>query len=358
MVTIPKYTRRDFIIGLACGVGALGFSLTLKKPGFAGVGDPVFASNSMLIDSHCHLIGSAEWLPQQLLNLIASQLSVHVMGDPKKRMSSEEFREKYFPKIWDPQGEQLLRKMDEVGIDKTVLVVSDFGFALGESPVSAERQNKAVADLANKYPNRLVAFAGVDPRRKNAVKIMEKCVKEWGVKGLKYHPDAGWDPNGRESYQLLERIQEWGVPVITHTGLFFPPLHSKHAHPLLLDDVCSDFPNLKIIAAHSGRTLWWETVANLARIHPNLYGDLAGWQTLARGNYPRFCQLLRSYIDIAGVEKILWATDDPVYNIMIPTKEYVEIIRTLPRNAPEGIKFTEEEVNAILGGNAQRGLEL
>lgn len=247
--------------------------------------------------------------------------------------------------------------MDDAGIDVTVMLADDFGMALGEPPVSIEEQNKAIAALAKKHPDRLVAFAVVDPRRKNAVKIIERCIKEWGMKGVgEYHPDAGWAPNGKESYRLLERLQEWGVPVIAHTGLFFPPLHSKHDHPLLLDDVCSDFPKLRIIAAHSGRTLWWETVANMARIHPNLYGDLAGWQTLARGNYPRFCQLLRSYIDIAGVEKILWATDDPAYDMMIPTKEYVGIIKNLPQNAPNGIKFTEAEVNAILGGNAQKVL--
>ncbi len=96
----------------------------------------------------------------------------------------------------------------------------------------------------------------------------------------------------------------------------------------------------------------------MARIHPNLYGDLAGFQTLARRDYRRFCQILRSYIDVAGVKKILWATDDPVYNIMIPTKEYVKIIRNLPQNAPDGITFTEEEVNAILGENARRVLGL
>ena len=142
--------------------------------------------------------------------------------------------------------------------------------------------------------------------------------------------------------------------MVTHTGFFFPPLHSKHAHPLLLDDVCSDFPDLKIVAAHSGRTLWWETVASMAAIHPNLHGDLAGWQTLAVRDYPRFCRLLRSFIDIAGIEKILWGTDDPVYDVLIPTRVYMNAIRDLPRKAPDGIVFTEAEVNAILGGNAAR----
>ena len=174
------------------------------------------------------------------------------------------------------------------------------------------------------------------------------------MRGVKYHPDAGFDPNGRESYRLLERIQEWGIPVVTHTGFFFPPLHSKHAHPLLLDDVCSDFPDLKIIAAHSGRPLMWETVASMAAIHFNLHGDLAGWQTMVVRDRPRFRQILRRYIDIAGAEKILWGTDDPVYDVLIRTKQYLESMRALPEDTSDGLRFTRAEIDAILGGNAAR----
>lgn len=311
----------------------------------------------VIIDSHYHLL-KEEWLPQRLWDSLATQLSAQVTGDPENRTSIAEFREKFLRRMFDPDGERLLRKMDELGIGKTVMLVDDFGLALGEPPVSIEGQNKAFADLANRYPDRLVAFAGVDPRRSNAVQLIERCIKDWGMKGVKYHPDAGWDPNGRESYRLLERLQEWRVPVITHTGFFFPPLKSKHAHPLALDDVCSDFPELTIVAAHSGRTLWWETVANMARIHPNLYGDLAGWQTLAVRDYRKFRQILRAFLDTAGADKVLWGTDDPVYDVMIPTGRYVAAVRELSADSSDGIRFTEREVSAILGGNARRALGL
>lgn len=308
---------------------------------------------TVVVDSHYHLL-QREWLPEALWGTLASQLARHITRYQGRPTNALEFAQKYFPMMWDPEGEYLLRKMDELGIDVTIMLVDDFGLALGDPPVSIEGQNRAFADLARKYPQRLIACAGVDPRRKNAVTILRRCIDEWGMRGVKYHPDAGWDPSGRESYRLLERIQEWGIPVVTHTGFFFPPLHSKHAHPLLLDDVCSDFPDLKIVAAHSGRPLWWETIANMAAIHPNLHGDLAGWQTLAVRDYARFCEILRRYIDIAGADKILWGTDDPVYEPLVPTRRYVEAVRELPRKAPNGLTFSKAEVNAILGGNAAR----
>ena len=36
------------------------------------------------------------------------------------------------------------------------------------------------------------------------------------------------------------------------------------------------------------------------------------------------------------------------------TKDYAELIRGLPQNAPEGIAFTDAEVTAILGENAAK----
>ena len=42
----------------------------------------------------------------------------------------------------------------------------------------------------------------------------------------------------------------------------------------------------------------------------------------------------------------------------LTAKDSIQIIRDLPRNAPEGIQFSEAEVSAILGGNAKKILGL
>jgi hypothetical protein len=39
---------------------------------------------------------------------------------------------------------------------------------------------------------------------------------------------------------------------------------------------------------------------------------------------------------------------------ILPDKKFVNMIKRLPSKAPEGIKFTQDEVDLILGGNAQR----
>ena len=41
-----------------------------------------------------------------------------------------------------------------------------------------------------------------------------------------------------------------------------------------------------------------------------------------------------------------------------PHPKQVEILRALPDDSSDGIKFTEKEVEAVLGGNAARILNL
>ena len=82
------------------------------------------------------------------------------------------------------------------------------------------------------------------------------------------------------------------------------------------------------------------------------------WDAVALGRYSLFCRELRDLIDYVGVEKVLFGTDDPINRVVRPTKDWVQLIRDLPEKAPEGIAFTRQEVDAILGGNAAAVLGL
>ena len=82
------------------------------------------------------------------------------------------------------------------------------------------------------------------------------------------------------------------------------------------------------------------------------------WDIYAFGRYDLFCRELRDLIDFTGADKILFGTDDPVFRIVRPTKDWIQLLKGLPERAPTGIKFTHEEVNAILGGNAAKLLGL
>jgi predicted TIM-barrel fold metal-dependent hydrolase len=262
----------------------------------------------------------------------------------------EDVRKNVLDTFWDPSGENLIKEMDESGIDKTVILPQDFGLAIGESTVAVEDQNKAYAELQNKYPDRIVAFATVDPRRPNASDLIEKAVKEWGLKGVKLHPGSGYYPDAEELTAFFAKLSEFGVPVLTHSG--FWPLRSKHCDPIYFDDILVAFPNLTIIFAHFARG-WQNFLFEMAGHRHNTATDFSGMQFEAQSHYVRFCQNMRAALDSFSPARVFFGTDGPFYRPLMSNKDYIQIVKDLPKNAPDGITFTEEEVTAVLGGAAE-----
>jgi predicted TIM-barrel fold metal-dependent hydrolase len=257
----------------------------------------------------------------------------------------------------DPTGEKLIKRMDAAEIDITAFNVVDNSSLRGFTYDVIKDLNKKVGSIAKQFPDRFIAFAGVDPRRPEAPDLLRRCLEEFGMKGLKLHPDDGYYPNSPETYRLLSILQEGGAVLLTHTGPGVPPAKTKYSHPHLLDDLASDFPDLIVIAAHMGH-FWWREWVGLAFYQPNLFGDLAEWQILAKLNFNLFCKDLREIIDIVGAEKILFGTDGPMFEPLMSVKEWIHMLQSLPESSPEGVNFTQQEVDAILGDNAQRILKI
>ena len=115
-----------------------------------------------------------------------------------------------------------------------------------------------------------------------------------------------------------------------------------------------DFPRLKMIMGHAGG-LWWADCATIARTHENVVVDLAEWQTKLRDKPQETLFALDHMRNFLGIERILWGTDFPHMRQQMSLKDTVDIYRRLPALAQEhGYKFTDSEVDAMLGGNAAR----
>lgn len=176
------------------------------------------------------------------------------------------------------------------------------------------------------------------------------------MKGLKWHPDNGYYPNSKEAYAVLEVANEFGVPLLTHCGPL-PSSRAKYSHPIHLDDIALDFPNINIIAAHMGN-IWWHDWAALAQYKKNICGDLAMWQLMAESKSNLFRRYLREILDIVGPDQILFASDGPIFEPCVSNHRWVEVIKALSTESPDGIKFSDEEVQAIFSGNASRIFKL
>jgi len=302
----------------------------------------------LIIDVHYHYMR----LPAS--DDIARNMASSLLLDAERagvKKSLEDVLPAYRDLMDDPECDKLVRRMDENGIDVTAIcVVDNVDFGIDNDRVL--RINDYCAKAAAKHRGRLISLAGIDPRRPEAPALFRKCIEEFGMNGLKWHPDNGYYPNSPEAYAVLEVANELGMPLLTHCSPL-PRSRAKYAMPIYLDDIALDFPSIEIIAAHMGH-IWWHDWAALAKYKSNITGDLAMWQLMYVSKPGLFRRYLREILDILGPEQVLFASDGPVFEPIVSNQDWVGIIKDLTTRGADGIIFTEEEVDAILGGNAAR----
>lgn len=251
----------------------------------------------------------------------------------------------------DAEGDKLVKRMVASGIDVTVICMMDnVDFGLPDERIM--RANELCAKAAAKHPGKLFSLAGIDPRRPGAPALLRRCLTEFKMNGLKWHPDNGYYPNSKEAYAVLQVLNEFKLPLLTHCSPL-PGSKAKFAQPIHLDDVAADFPNIEIIAAHAG-LLWWRDWMALAQFKKNLSGDMAMWQLTAVARPGVFRRTLRDILDNIGPGQLLFSTDGPCFEPVVDNRRYVDLMKALTVKGADGIVFTPEEVNAILGGNAAR----
>ncbi|WP_265112084.1 amidohydrolase family protein [Halosolutus halophilus] len=305
-----------------------------------------------IIDVHSHL-WAEDWLPERFWEAFVN-IAVRQNEKKGKSVDPERIRESYLPTYWDPTGERLLQRMDEAGIDHQVVFGVDFGLALGEPETPIEEVNRTIADFRDENPDRISVLATIDPRRENAVEHIDTALGDWDMDGLKLHPTAGFYLHDEETYELLEVVQDHDKIVLTDTGPIFAPLYSECSHPNHLDRALADFPNLDIIAAHMSFG-WWRDLYAIADSKPNcgLHVDISAWQERAKQHPEEFATAVRRLMDAVGSDRILWGTDDPAFDPVHPKEEWLDNVRALGERK-SGPRFTDDEIDALLGENAAR----
>ena len=299
----------------------------------------------MIIDIHRHLWSLFERFPR--------------VADIAARAGNPMAKSERLPLVpdWEETGEKLIAEMDDAGVDISVIFMADYALRLGDGIFSAEGENRIHVELMRRYPERLIAYFGIDPRRPGAADSLQRAVDEGGVRGLKMHPTVGYFPHDRVAYPLYEICQARGLPVTFHSGPMPSPLYSRFTEPFQFDDVAADFPDMNIVLAHSGQDHWPEALS-VARSKPNVYLELSMWQP--RWQYPdEFLFAIDRMRNTIGIERILWGSDFPGLRSYMSLKEWTDLFRRLPSLGEEyGYRFDDGDVDALLGGNSARLLDL
>ena len=174
--------------------------------------------------------------------------------------------------------------------------------------------NEEIAESAAENADVAIPFASIDPARgKMGVREARRLIKDYGVRGFKFHPTVqAFFPNDHDAYPLYEVIAEARLPAIFHTGQTgigagMPGgggLRLKYSNPIYLDDVAADFPDMPIIMAHPS-VPWQDEALSVATHKPNVYIDLSGWS-------PKYFEpKLVQYANTLLKHKVLFGTDNP-----------------------------------------------
>lgn len=231
-------------------------------------------------------------------------------------------------------GNLLVRSMAEAGVDMACVVPEGMRFL--SHGLRVRSTNGWVAKEVEKYPDRLVGICNVGPISRRGIGDViwevEYLIKEKGFKACKlYPPEEDVPMNDRQLWPLYKKINELGIPLFVHTGMnYVLPGKSQHCHPMLLEDICTDFPEMTVLAYHMGYPHNRELVM-LAAKHKNLYIGTSLLPQFARGGAREAQKLLGEAIAWAGIDRLIWGSDWS--GTLTPMKPNVDFVKNIQISA-------------------------
>ena len=245
-------------------------------------------------------------------------------------------------------AEQLLEEMSVSGVDKAVILATDFEL-LNDSDLGNEDYTEMLFEECSAY-DELIPFISVDPNRgEEGLRMVERMVKRYAPTGIKVYPATGFYPDEECHRAYWDLIDDLGLVVLTHAGMALAPLDEKYCRPCFFKDVADGHPDMKIIIAHLGGK-FYDELRPLMRECPNVYTDCSALQ----GWLPSNPDMVHSRLqDVCGEfpDRVVFGSDFPNYEIRFSTLQFLNLIRS----GGWGDATVKER---LLGGNMARILQI
>lgn len=232
---------------------------------------------------------------------------------------------------------ELYAAMDENGIAHAVVLTS--------YKVNAQRPHVDEVIRAVNGDPRITIIEGLrwrDPEERTDLFNMEERIRDGLVKGIKLYPGYDRYAINDPSLESVFRIAaKHDVPVMIHCG----DTYSKHAkvrqaHPLLVDDVAVDYPDVQFVICHLGNP-WFQDAAEVLYKNDNVLADISGL-TLGEFHYEferYMVQRVRDMISYMGDpgKQLMYGTDWPLAGMRTYRKFFDSL--ELADAAKEGIAW-------------------
>ncbi|MEQ9498003.1 MAG: amidohydrolase family protein [Deltaproteobacteria bacterium] len=235
----------------------------------------------------------------------------------------------------------LYEKMRDTGVDHVVVITS----------YRVDVDRPAVEDLVDHLHEdpRSTVVEGLRWRGDERTDLfsMEERIRDGIVRGIKLYPGYDHYPINDPSLESVFRIAaKYDVPVMIHTGdTYAKTAKVRMAHPLLVDDVAVDYPDVNFVMCHLGNP-WFQDAAEVLYKNDNVFADISGL-TLGEFDYEfeRYVAMrLKEMITYMGDpgKQLMYGSDWP----LVAMKPYLKFMHEL--------EFVQEQLENIAWRTAAR----
>jgi len=235
--------------------------------------------------------------------------------------------------------DDLIADMDAAGVSHAVVHAE---YEYGDP---ADEMNEAVGALVKRMPDRFSGYGTVSLSPLRVMRAVEQVARmaELGLRGVSMQPSFfGMAIDDGKLYPVYAKACELGLAVGLHTGINYTShLPIKHDHPLQLDQVACDFPDLTLIACHAGWP-WTAEMVAVARKHPRVYMEFGGLAPRYVASPGTGWEVMFRFMNSLLSKQVLFGTDWPVF----------PMARALDEWRAAGLKA--QVLDDLLSGNAAR----
>ena len=216
----------------------------------------------------------------------------------------------------DGTAETLLKKGDEAGIDRFVIL------PVAVRPDRTRHINQFILEQLAIQP-RFIGFGTIHAEMEE-IADEARYIMDNGLKGIKMHPDTqAFAIDDPRLFPAYEEIQG-KLPVIFHMG----DARYNYSHPAQLRKVLDLFPKLQVIAAHFGGYRMYEEAYEFLYHKDCIFDVSSSMMFMKEGDAER-------YIRIYGTERMAFGTDYPLWDPVLETKRFQQL------------RLTDEEFDQI-----------
>jgi predicted TIM-barrel fold metal-dependent hydrolase len=230
----------------------------------------------------------------------------------------------------------------------------DKSFVLGFKSryLRAEIPNRYVSEYVNRFPQKLIGFAGIDPTEPGAVDELRAAKSDLRLRGVTISPaNQDFHPTDSRAMAVYAEAEQLAMPILIHpVGQYTEQSKLEYARPFLIDEIARSFPRLHIIIAQMGQPWVEETICLLGK-HHNVFADVSG---LLSRTWQAYSALISAH-QHQVIDKLLFGSDFPYTSASDCIESLYSInqlaqgtnLPVVPREALRGI--VERDALALLG---------